>query len=60
MVLTGYLRPLEALSAAPRRVRAGVPSDLVLLRLPLANALDEPHADHVARTWHCSRRATGS
>jgi predicted amidohydrolase YtcJ len=56
MVLSGYLRPLEVLNAAPRRVRAGVPSDLVLLRLPLADALDEPHADLVARTWHAGAR----
>jgi predicted amidohydrolase YtcJ len=56
MVLSGYLRPLEVLTAAPRRVRAGVPSDLVLLRLPLADALDEPHADLVVRTWHAGYR----
>lgn len=56
MVLSGYLRPLESLSAPPRRVRAGVPSDLVLLRLPLAYALDDPQADLVVRTWHATRR----
>jgi predicted amidohydrolase YtcJ len=56
MVLSGYLRPLHALSAAPRRVRAGVPSDLVLLRLPLADALEDPQAELVVRTWHAVHR----
>ncbi|HVW81019.1 MAG TPA: amidohydrolase family protein, partial [Mycobacteriales bacterium] len=56
MVLSGYLRPLETLSAPPRRVRAGAPSDLVLLHLPLADALDDPRAELVARTWHAAYR----
>jgi predicted amidohydrolase YtcJ len=56
MVLSGYLRPLHALSSAPRRVRAGVPSDLVLLRQPLADALDDPDAELVVRTWHATYR----
>lgn len=60
MVLSGYLRPLHALSAAPRRVRAGAPSDLVLLRLPLADALDDPHADLVVRTWHAAQGVRGN
>lgn len=56
MVLGGYLRPLESLHARPRKVRAGEPSDLVLLRLPLADALDDPRAELVARTWHAAQR----
>ena len=56
MVLSGYLRPLESLSAPSRRVRAGAPSDLVLLRLPLADALEDPQADLVVRTWHAVYR----
>jgi predicted amidohydrolase YtcJ len=58
VVLSGYLRPPGALHAAPRRVRAGEPADLVLLRLPLAEALDDPRAELVARTWHAA--PTGS
>ncbi|HWC34058.1 MAG TPA: amidohydrolase family protein [Mycobacteriales bacterium] len=60
MVLSGYLRPLEALHARPRRVRAGVPSDLMLLHLPLADALDDPQAALVARTWHAAPRFAAS
>jgi predicted amidohydrolase YtcJ len=56
VVLAGYLRPPDALHAAPRRVRAGAPADLVLLRLPLAEALDDPRAELVARTWHGTYR----
>jgi predicted amidohydrolase YtcJ len=54
-VLAGYLRPLESLHADRRRVRAGAPADLVLLQLPLANALDDPRAEVVRRTWHAAR-----
>jgi predicted amidohydrolase YtcJ len=55
MVLSGYLRPPGSLHSAPRQVRAGAPSDLVLLRLPLAEVLDDPRAELVLRTWHASR-----
>ena len=54
VVLAGYLRHPGALQAAPRQVRAGEPSDLVLLRLPLAEAMDDPRAELVARTWHAT------
>jgi predicted amidohydrolase YtcJ len=51
MVLTGYLRHPHSLHSPHRRVRAGAPADLVLLRLPLAEALDDPRAELVRRTW---------
>jgi predicted amidohydrolase YtcJ len=56
MVLDGYLRPGAAPAAARRRVQAGAPSDLVLLHLPLAEALDDPQATVVRRTWHATHR----
>lgn len=56
MVLDGYLRPPEALAAPRRRVAAGAPSDLVLLQLPLAEALDDPRAEVVRHTWHSRQR----
>jgi len=48
--LAGYLSPPDAPGAAPRRVAAGSPADLVLLRVPLAPALEAPSADLVAAT----------
>jgi predicted amidohydrolase YtcJ len=48
--LAGYLSPPDAPGAAPRRVAAGSPADLVLLRVPLARALEAPSADLVAAT----------
>jgi predicted amidohydrolase YtcJ len=48
--LAGYLGPLDAPGSAPRRVAAGSPADLVLLRVPLARALEAPSADLVAAT----------
>ena len=48
--LAGYLSPPDAPGAAPRRVAAGFPADLVLLRVPLARALEAPSADLVAAT----------
>jgi predicted amidohydrolase YtcJ len=48
--LAGYLRPPDVDRAAPRRVAAGSPADLVLLRVPLAEALAAPSADLVAAT----------
>jgi predicted amidohydrolase YtcJ len=48
--LAGYLRPPDVHNAAPRRVAAGSPADLVLLRVPLAEALAAPSADLVAAT----------
>jgi predicted amidohydrolase YtcJ len=56
MVLDGYLRQPDALAAPRRRVVAGAPSDLVLLQLPLAEALDDPRAELVRRTWHSHQR----
>lgn len=48
--LAGYLSPADAPGAAPRRVETGSPADLVLLRVPLAEALAAPSADLVAAT----------
>jgi predicted amidohydrolase YtcJ len=48
--LAGYLGPPEAPGSAPRRVAAGCPANLVLLRVPLAKALAAPSADLVAAT----------
>jgi predicted amidohydrolase YtcJ len=48
--LGGYLRPPDVHQAVPRRVAAGSPADLVLLRVPLAEALAAPSADLVAAT----------
>jgi predicted amidohydrolase YtcJ len=48
--LAGYLSPPHAPGGAPRRVTAGTPADLVLLRVPLADALAAPSADLVAAT----------
>jgi len=48
--LGGYLRPPDVHNAAPRRVAAGAPADLVLLRVPLAEALAAPSAGLVAAT----------
>jgi predicted amidohydrolase YtcJ len=48
--LAGYLGPPDTPGAAPRRVAVGSPADLVLLRVPLARALEAPSADLVAAT----------
>jgi predicted amidohydrolase YtcJ len=48
--LAGYLSPPDAPGAAARRVASGSTADLVLLRVPLANALAAPSADLVAAT----------
>jgi predicted amidohydrolase YtcJ len=48
--LAGYLSPPGDPGAPPRRVAAGLPADLVLLRVPLAEALAAPSADLVAAT----------
>ncbi|MCW2608445.1 MAG: amidohydrolase 3, partial [Frankiales bacterium] len=42
--LAGLLSPLDDPGGAPRRVRPGAPADLVLLSVPLAEALAEPDA----------------
>jgi predicted amidohydrolase YtcJ len=46
--LSGYLRGPDL---APREVVVGAPADLVLLHVPLAEALRSPHRDLVRRTW---------
>jgi predicted amidohydrolase YtcJ len=46
-----FLSPPDAPGAAPRRVCAGAPGDLVLLDAPLEVALDQPSADRVRATW---------
>jgi predicted amidohydrolase YtcJ len=48
--LAGYLSPPDAPGTAPRTVAAGSPADLVLLRVPLAEAHAAPSADLVAAT----------
>jgi predicted amidohydrolase YtcJ len=48
--LAGYLGPPGDPGAPPRRVAAGSPADLVLLRVPLAEALAAPSAGLVAVT----------
>jgi predicted amidohydrolase YtcJ len=48
--LDSLLTPLEDPGGVPRRIAVGVPADLCLLRLPLAEALSAPDAGHVALT----------
>jgi predicted amidohydrolase YtcJ len=48
--LAMFLGPLDAPGGSPRRVALGAPADLCLLDRPLATALAEPSADHVALT----------
>jgi predicted amidohydrolase YtcJ len=48
--LAGFLAPVTAPAAPPRRVDVGAPADLVLLDVPLAEALRDPSADHVVAT----------
>lgn len=55
--LAGMLRPLEDLTARPRRVEVGAPADLVLLAAPLAEVLADPSADAVVATWIGGRPA---
>lgn len=47
--LAGYLAPTPG--APPRRVAAGVRADLVLLHVPVADALREPSAAAVRAVW---------
>jgi predicted amidohydrolase YtcJ len=49
-VLAGLLAPLSDPGGKPRRVVPGVPADLCLLRVPLADALSDPDSDAVAVT----------
>jgi len=48
--LAGYLGKPDDPGGVPRRVAVGAPADLVLLRVPLAEALARPSADLVAAT----------
>lgn len=48
--LAGYLSPPDVPGAESRRVTSGSPADLVLLRTPLAHALETPSAGVVATT----------
>ncbi len=50
-----FLGPLAAPGSPPRRVAPGAPADLCLLAIPLADALAEPSADHVAATIRAGR-----
>ncbi|MFJ8816541.1 amidohydrolase family protein [Amycolatopsis thermoflava] len=49
--LDGYLAPLSDPGGPPRRITAGAPADLCLLRVPLSEALSDPDSGFVARTW---------
>jgi predicted amidohydrolase YtcJ len=50
-VLEGMLRPLNDLTGPARRVVVGAPADLVLLHVPLGEAMLNPSADLVRCTW---------
>ena len=50
-----YLAPLESPGGPPRRVAAGVDADLVLLDVPLRDALHEPSAGHVEITFRAGQ-----
>jgi predicted amidohydrolase YtcJ len=53
--LAGLLAPVADPAGPPRRVVAGGPADLVLLDVPLAEALRDPSAGHVAATIAAGR-----
>jgi predicted amidohydrolase YtcJ len=53
--LNGYLTPLPAPAGPPRQVTPGAAADLVLLRVPLREALAEPSAALVAMTFREGR-----
>lgn len=48
--LDSYLTPPDDPGGRPRRVVSGMPADLVLLRVGLAEALRRPSAGHVRAT----------
>ncbi|MCX5190796.1 amidohydrolase family protein [Streptomyces sp. NBC_00268] len=48
--LTAYLSPAHSPRSPPARLRPGSPADLVLLAVPLADALSHPSADLVRLT----------
>jgi predicted amidohydrolase YtcJ len=48
--LDSMLTPLDDPGGVPRRIAVGVPADLCLLRVPLAEALSAPDAGQVALT----------
>lgn len=58
VALDGLLRPLDDLRAPIRRVAIGAPGDLVLLQVPLAEALSDPRAELVRSTWVCGQEIT--
>lgn len=53
--LNGYLTPLHAPAGPPREVAQGAAADLVLLHVPLRQALAEPSAELVALTIRAGR-----
>jgi predicted amidohydrolase YtcJ len=57
--LAGMLKPLDALSAPPRRVVAGATADLVLLHTSLEEGLAAPDAALVRTTWIRGERVHG-
>jgi predicted amidohydrolase YtcJ len=56
--LDAYLAPPDDPGGPPRRVRPGVPADLVLLHAPLAAVLEKPSADAVRAVINGGRSAT--
>ncbi|HEY3142762.1 MAG TPA: CoA transferase, partial [Acidimicrobiales bacterium] len=48
--LAGILSPLDDPGGTPRKVERGVPADLCLLHVPLAQALADPSHEHVRLT----------
>ena len=57
--LEAYLAPGSDPGGRPRRVEPGAPADLVLLRVPLATALQRPDAGHVRATLIGGRAVAG-
>ncbi len=49
--LNWFLTPLDDPGGSPRRVEVGVPADLCLLDVPLAEMLAAPDSVHVRSTW---------
>jgi predicted amidohydrolase YtcJ len=53
--LAGFLAPLDLSANTSRRIHPGVVADLVLLKVPLAEALAEPTREAVAATVSAGR-----
>jgi hypothetical protein len=59
LALDGMLRPLEDPRQPARSVRAGAAADLVLLTVPLREALTEPSRELVRATWVDGEQVAG-